>query len=496
MSQLVSFYRICDCSLLSVRPHPVTSRTDWARHLAVREQDQLDDLFEGGIYRDESTENEAVTRVDESSDDNLEPWPIQEDSESDIDYGNIAIQDEESTDDQRPHTGGQGTRQERLVSDDERLSTDEEYKSNGSEDLQLPITNDHSDVSGVWDAQPMMQVDSDMEVLPEMGGPYESSVKDDHDFDDPPSSPPRRNTVDETRSSDPELFNEQESSEVGSYRSLEGGNSGDLVGEKVERRDSFSSEREPSQEYHQFPYPETLELGQEKGGSDPDPIIFPITDDNETSYDEQPPDAGISDASEFDGVLNDRVGQMRRGFVDPNSSDGTSGGSSSEDGFSEANGDSFVYGDKKPTLSMEEIISVSIHDLKLSHRLSREACTDFTALLESVASGDNSHCWDYRTTKKWIQGQTGVQAISYDCCKNSCMSFSMYPEKEACDYCQHPRWKELQLKSGERKPIATHEYIPITHRLRLWYSDPARAASMINYRLQAERAGSSSHQFW
>lgn len=37
----------CSCSLLSARPHLVTNATDWARHLLAREQDRLDELFDG-----------------------------------------------------------------------------------------------------------------------------------------------------------------------------------------------------------------------------------------------------------------------------------------------------------------------------------------------------------------------------------------------------------------------------------------------------------------
>lgn len=41
----MSFYRNCYCSLLSVRPHPVTSAADWERHIQAQEQDRLDELF-------------------------------------------------------------------------------------------------------------------------------------------------------------------------------------------------------------------------------------------------------------------------------------------------------------------------------------------------------------------------------------------------------------------------------------------------------------------
>lgn len=147
--------------------------------------------------------------------------------------------------------------------------------------------------------------------------------------------------------------------------------------------------------------------------------------------------------------------------------------------------EAFAYTNMKTSLTNEEIISVAIHDLKLSHRLSRAASTDVTALLECFT--DEVHCWDYRTTQRWIEEQTGVKPVSYDCCRKSCMSFAMYPDMGECDYCTLPRWKEVHEE--KRVPFATHEYIPITHRLRQWFADPGRAAAMISYRRQAELQG-------
>lgn len=67
--------------------------------------------------------------------------------------------------------------------------------------------------------------------------------------------------------------------------------------------------------------------------------------------------------------------------------------------------------------------------------------------------------------QRWIEEQTGVKPMSYDYCRKSCMSFSMYPDMGECDYCKLPRWKEVHKE--KRVPFATHEYIPITHRLKL-----------------------------
>lgn len=196
----------------------------------------------------------------------------------------------------------------------------------------------------------------------------------------------------------------------------------------------------------------------------------------------------LSDAEITEGSVSDRVGQMKRGFVNPLGSDGEELGSSinhtsdyeSDQLTSDEASDlgSFDFENMRKGMSKQAIASVAIHDLKLTHKLSRAACRDITDLIETLT---DDKCWDYRTTKKWIEKRTGVKAISYDCCKGSCMSYAMYPEKVKCDHCSSPRWKERT-----KTPNATHEYIPITHRLRLWYADPVRAATMITYRRQAE----------
>lgn len=142
----------------------------------------------------------------------------------------------------------------------------------------------------------------------------------------------------------------------------------------------------------------------------------------------------------------------------------------------------FPYEDKITILNTQQILSLAMHDLKLSHKISRAAASDIRDLLESFVDGS---CWDYRTTRKWIEIETGVKAVTYDCCKNSCMGYPMYADKGECDYCQNPRWKP----GGKKIPFATYEYIPIIHRLRLWYADPARSSNLTSYRRKAESEG-------
>lgn len=245
-------------------------------------------------------------------------------------------------------------------------------------------------------------------------------------------------------------------------------------------------------------------------------IIGAAVADGAASYDEQlsTQDGNVgtgSDSSDLGGGFrSDRVGQMRRGFADPvnqsalrDSSEDSSTAIFGAQDTSSDDMDAFIYGNPKTSLTDAEILSVAIHDLKLSHRLSREATTDITTLLESFT---DTACWDYRTTRKWIENQTGVKAVLYDCCRKSCMSYAMYPDKEECDYCQLPRWKEALgtrnvkgrggVQPSPRKPVAfaTYEYIPVIHRLKLWYANPRRAEAIISYRREAESQGGIPRQ--
>lgn len=92
---------------------------------------------------------------------------------------------------------------------------------------------------------------------------------------------------------------------------------------------------------------------------------------------------------------------MQRGFADlPDESSGDKGPlEAAYEETSSVNGESepFTYRNKKALLTEQEIVSVAIHDLKLSHHLSQVASIDITALLESFPG--EAHCWDYRTTQ-------------------------------------------------------------------------------------------------
>ncbi|KAI5839075.1 hypothetical protein DFP73DRAFT_599039 [Morchella snyderi] len=142
-------------------------------------------------------------------------------------------------------------------------------------------------------------------------------------------------------------------------------------------------------------------------------------------------DIEVSDSNP-DILSDDQVGQMRRGFFDTESE---SSDQLTQDAYETSSEDSeaqqFQYGDRVQSMSRQEIASVTIHDLKLTHRISRLASSDITTLIENLLGEEEGHsCWDYRTTKNWIKNKTGIIPVSYDCCKNSCMSYAMYPDKD------------------------------------------------------------------
>ncbi|KAI5778952.1 hypothetical protein EDC01DRAFT_594950, partial [Geopyxis carbonaria] len=97
-----------------------------------------------------------------------------------------------------------------------------------------------------------------------------------------------------------------------------------------------------------------------------------------------------------------------------------------------------------------------------------------------------------RTVSKNIAKRTAIETHRYDCCINSCMSYAMHPDLDICTECKEPRYKEpanLRNPRGNprkrardvphRQARAQHvPYIPISHRIRLWWSNAAMAEKM------------------
>lgn len=502
MSQ-IQFYRECNCSLLAVRPHPVTSVADWRRHIQVLEQDRLDELFQGSDSPsppgEPSESSQSEDRIvhhhqgDESSEAPASPYP-----QRPVEDPGVYAVDRTSSVDPTEYEH-QSPRRAGHIEDHDLSASPSEQPSSPPENPDPPSP------SPVTEGFPR---DSTPPSPLRAGYTDPQSPSTDRIYsEDPPSPDPK---LPDTRSSEDEGEMEKgityaESMDEGS------GLANDHATKHFFATGSGESEG-----------PFGVNTGD--GGNTPDgqlhgseafdiysqhdaKVIGAAVADSVTSYDEElfVQDGNVRTSNNSSdlggGSHSDRVGQMRRGFADPvdqfafwDSSEGSSTAIFGAQDTSSDDTDAFMYGNPKTSLTDAEILSVAIHDLKLSHRLSREATTDITTLLESFT---DTTCWDYRTTRKWIENQTGVKAVSYDCCRKSCMSYAMYPDKEECDYCQLPRWKEApgtrntEGRGGEpspRRPVAfaTYEYIPVIHRLRLWYANPRRAEAIISYRREAE----------
>lgn len=97
--------------------------------------------------------------------------------------------------------------------------------------------------------------------------------------------------------------------------------------------------------------------------------------------------------------------------------------------------------------------------------------------------------------------RTGFTSVRYDCCRNSCLSFTMYPDDDECSMCGQSRWLDPNAKN--RVAAKSHVYFPIRHRLMLWFSSKfmsrllksykrkAIATSLIRHRSRAGRSTTS-----
>jgi hypothetical protein len=142
------------------------------------------------------------------------------------------------------------------------------------------------------------------------------------------------------------------------------------------------------------------------------------------------------------------------------------------------NEDSFDYRKKLSPLSTQQLRSFVFHDLTVTHHIPRIAIQGFSSLHISERPSDP------RTTKKLMGVLTGLGEVRYDCCIEGCISYSLprYSSMKECPIrgCARPRLKP------DGTPFAQHSYIPITHRLRLMYSDKERAIEMMTYRAKMD----------
>ncbi|KAI5804435.1 hypothetical protein EDC01DRAFT_611109 [Geopyxis carbonaria] len=137
------------------------------------------------------------------------------------------------------------------------------------------------------------------------------------------------------------------------------------------------------------------------------------------------------------------------------------------------------------------MIDYAWHNIVVSQDLTQDASSTIRKFISAIAGNTKTPC-DQRTASGRLEKQTGLTPIYYDCCPNSCMSYSMNAALEECPICQHPRW---QFVDGCRQAYSRHVYIPIIHRLCLWYSNAARAETLVQYRKHAE-SRSMYTDFW
>lgn len=399
-----AFYRECNCSLLSVRPHIVRSRAEWERHVIVQEQDRLNQLFE------------SSSGISPGNPDRARNWCS---SEPGTQKTRNTLRSSSSSDAPPTPEGELGSRC---------------YRSPSIPDYQSPMVSDFRSPSI-------------------------------HDYHSPSDYRSPSSQVESAPESTGSVF-----------QKVEPGSSRHLYHQYLTRSQELA--RDYDEEGHES-------RGMSIANS---PLYRESSFDQEMGYRTGPRRSNQTGSAESSCSAGRRRGSLGRAGDNPSDDgdddddDDTDFDESSSAGGKEDLEDSFEYGSPRIEMSRQEIMSVAMHDLKITHRISRNACQDIKGLLEGFSSDS---FWDYRTTKKWIEEETGVKAISYDCCKNSCMAFAMYPNKDACDYCQHPRW-EGGLGG---KSYATFEYIPIVHRIRLWCADNVRSAIMTTYRQQAELQG-------
>lgn len=138
----------------------------------------------------------------------------------------------------------------------------------------------------------------------------------------------------------------------------------------------------------------------------------------------------------------------------------------------------FDYHRKLAPLATQELRSFVFHDLTVSHNIPRVARQGFRSLHTAGRPSDP------RTTRKRMRDITGVEEVRYDCCIEGCISYALprYSNLTECPFsgCKHARYK------ADGGPYTQHSYIPITHRLRLMYSDKERAIEMMAYRAKMD----------
>lgn len=101
-------------------------------------------------------------------------------------------------------------------------------------------------------------------------------------------------------------------------------------------------------------------------------------------------------------------------------------------------------------------------------------------LSDEVLNGSKYKPGDGRAFYKALKDRTGFTSLEFDCCEDTCVSYSRYPDEPKCPRCSKPRWRP-----GTKEPYKTHVYFPLRHRLLLWFTSTFMSKLIKAYRRKA-----------
>lgn len=141
----------------------------------------------------------------------------------------------------------------------------------------------------------------------------------------------------------------------------------------------------------------------------------------------------------------------------------------------------FDYRDPIFQATITELETLILNDIRRSGGgIARRQFRRLQTFLEMTTL--NGRPKDERAAAKLLHVATFFRGKYYDCCRNSCLSFAMYPKLRHCPKCGEPRYK----KDGVT-PHSTYMVFPLEHRIRLMFSNKERARLFKEYREGAEK---------
>jgi len=171
-----------------------------------------------------------------------------------------------------------------------------------------------------------------------------------------------------------------------------------------------------------------------------------------------------------------------------------------DDGEEGDNG--FLYASaKKQKLTLSDLLSYAMLDITstasgVSRRVRGQVGTLINHMGKLIPGTDKPRLLDQRTILRRLKIRTGIDAVRYDCCVNSCMAFiGPHEDIDTCRYCKHPPWK-AHGEGQKKNPFQTFDYIPLIHSLRLQCADIRRSKAFDDYKISVARGGSIMKDIW